>query len=318
MPYRTQAVTPESRARLQILKRASWAGIVGNLLLSGLKIAAGFISGSLAVVGDGIDSLSDVVTSMVTLYAAKAAAVPPDPEHPWGHGRAETIATKTLSLIIIMAGLQLLIMTFRKITGAELAELPGRIALLASGISIFGKFGLAIFKHSAGRRAASRMMLADALNMRNDIILSLTVLAGVFFTRILHMPIIDVISGFLVSLWIIFSGIQVFLTTNTELMDSVEDTDVYRQVFEAVKAVNGVSTPHRVRIRRLNSLYVIDLDVEVNGNICVAEAHEMACALEDEIKRRIKKVYDIMVHVEPSGEGKHTEGYGLVPEDLDV
>ena len=303
--------------RLRILKRASWVGIVGNVLLSSLKIAAGIVSQSLAVVGDGIDSLSDVVTSIVTLYAAKAAAAPPDPEHPWGHSRAETIATKTLSLIIIMAGVQLLIMTVKKLTGSVEPVLPGRLALLATGISVVGKVGLAALKFRAGRLTDSEMMRADALNMRNDILLSLAVLGGVFFTRVLGLPIIDILAGFAVSLWIIFVGAQVFLRTNTELMDSIDDPELYRHVFEAVDAVEGVSHPHRVRIRGLNALYVIDLDVEVDGNLPVAEAHAMACRVESEIRRRMKKVFDIMVHVEPAGVADHGEGYGLVPEDLD-
>ena len=177
MTDRSHENSQNADSRLRILKQASWAGILGNLALAGLKIFGGLVSGSLAVVGDGIDSLSDVVTSMVTLYAAKAAAMPPDPEHPWGHGRVETIATKTLSLIIIMAGLQLIIMTFRKITGEVPPVVPESFALWAAGISIVGKFILAVYKYKAGKRAESQMMLTDALNMRNDIILSLSVIA---------------------------------------------------------------------------------------------------------------------------------------------
>lgn len=307
----------EDSSRLRLLKKASWAGIIGNTLLSSLKIVAGGLSGSLAVVGDGIDSLSDVVTSIVTLYAAKTAAIPPDPEHPWGHRRAETIATKTLSLIIIMAGLQLLIMTVKKLTGTISTELPGRLAIIATGISVIGKVGLATYKFHAGRICESDMMKADAINMRNDIILSLVVLVGVLTTRILGIPIIDILAGFGVSLWIIVVGIQIFLHSNTELMDSIDDPELYHHVFEAVETVKGVTNPHRVRIRSLNALYVIDLDVEVNENLSVAEAHKLACKVESEIRLRIKKVFDIMVHVEPAGVADHEEGYGLVPEDLD-
>ncbi len=309
-----EPISPEKR--LTVLKKASWAGIIGNLLLSALKITAGLISSSLAVVGDGIDSLSDVVTSMVTLYAAKAGAAPPDPEHPWGHGRVETIATKTLSLIIIMAGLQLLTMTAKKITGADITDIPGKFALLASGISIIGKSALAAYKFHAGRITESQMMHADAINMRNDILLSFVVLTGVFFTRILNLPILDIAAGFAVSIWIIISGIKVFLNTNTELMDSIDDKNVYCDVFQAAEMIQGISNPHRVRIRGLNSLYVIDMDVEVDGNLSVSEAHSLACSLEVEIRNRIKKVYDIMVHIEPAGVPDHLEGYGLVPDDI--
>ena len=304
--------------RFLILKRASWAGILGNGALAAAKIAAGLAASSLAVVGDGIDTLTDIVTSIVTLYAARVASAPPDPEHPWGHGRAETIATKTLSFIIVTAGLQLLALTARKIFGDVPTAVPGRLALAVTGISIAGKVALAAYKYRAGRKTDSAMMKADALNMRNDILLSLAVLLGVLFTRVLHRPILDVLTGMGVSVWIIVAGVRIFIETNTELMDSVENPEVYRRVFEAVHDTEGADNPHRVRIRRLNSLHVIDLDVEVDKRLSVDAAHAIACRVEKAIRSRVDDVYDIMVHVEPAGVADHEEGYGLVPGDLDA
>ena len=305
-----------SHERLKILKRASWIGILGNLFLSGLKVGVGVLSGSLAVIGDGIDSISDVVTSLVTLYASKAAAAPPDPEHPWGHGRVETIATKTLSLIIVMAGLQLALLSGRKLMGWTDTFIPTQAALVVTGVSILGKALLATIKFQAAKKTQSRMMRADAMNMRNDILLSFTVLAGLLFTQFLNLPILDVLFGLGISIWIIVSGLRIFLHANTELMDSVEDREVYRQVFAATEKVPGVQNPHRVRIRRLNALYVVDLDVEVDGNLTVEQAHALACQLEKEICASVGNIYDIMVHIEPEGCEIHQEGYGLVPDDV--
>ena len=307
-----------TQSRLIIIERASWLGIAGNLLLAALKVPVGLISGSLAVAGDGIDSLSDVVTSIVTLYAARAAAVPPDREHPWGHARLETIAGKTLSFIIVTAGGQLMIITITRLFGGLPSPLPTPLALYAALLSIVGKALMAALKFRAARITESPMMQADAVNMRSDILLSLTVLIGILGTRIFALPLIDLIAGFGVSLWIIIIGIRLFLRTNSELMDSVENPAVYREVFAAVDTVPGVSNPHRVRIRRLNAFYVIDLDVEVDGTISVHQAHELACRLEKEIRGRIPKVFDIMVHVEPAGAARHQEGYGLIPADMDA
>lgn len=316
-------MTPEvpplnTRTRLKIIERASYLGIAGNLILAVLKISLGLLSGSLAVVGDGIDSLSDVVTSLVTLYAARAAAAPPDREHPWGHARLETIAGKTLSFIIVTAGGQLMIFTLTRLLRGPSPPLPAPPALYVAGLSIMGKAIMAAGKFRAARITESPMMRADAVNMRSDILLSLAVLIGILGTRIFALPVIDLIAGFGVSLWIIITGIRLFLGTNSELMDAVDNPGVYREVFAAVNAVHGVSKPHRVRIRRLNAFYVIDLDVEVDGEISVREAHELACRLEKEIRGRIPKVFDIMVHVEPAGAARHQEGYGLIPEDMDT
>lgn len=314
--YDNQRVNQTPEERLHLLKTASWIGICGNFILAGMKIIAGMLSGSFALIGDGIDSLSDVITSIVILYAATVGAAPPDPEHPWGHGRLEIIATKTLSLLMIVAGLQILILTIRRLMDADMTGIPGRIGLYAIGVSIVGKACLAVYKFRVSKITESQMIATYAQNMLNDILLSVLVLAGILFTRVFHLPVIDLLTGFGVCVWIVTSGIRIFLRTNSELMDSMDNPQVYREVFAAVEVIEGVFNPHRVRIRGINAFYVIDLDVEVDGNLSVNQAHELACELEAEIRKRVKKVFDIMVHIEPIGGGHHQEGYGLIPSDI--
>jgi cation diffusion facilitator family transporter len=303
--------------RIQIIKRASWIGILGNGLLALLKVGAGILSGSMAVIADGIDSITDIFTSMITLITARIINEPPDMEHPWGHTRAETIATKGLSFIIFFAGSQLFLSTGKHFLSGELRELPGKAALVVTGISIAGKIFLTIYKHRAGRKADSSMLIADAKNMQNDIYLSLAVLLGLTGTYILDMPFIDSLTGFLLSLWIMKSAWDLFMETSMELMDSMADPSVYRTVFEAAAGTRGVVNPHRARIRKLNTLYDIDLDIEVDGQLRVWDAHAIAAEVEANIKAVLPDVFDIMVHVEPVGNLELGEQYGLCPEDLE-
>ncbi len=296
--------------RQTIIRRASWTGIVGNVLLSALKVVAGWLGSSLALVGDGIDSLTDVVTSLVTLYAARYSAAPPDKDHPWGHGRAETIATKILSFVIFYAGLQLVVQSVGKLFSPADPVLPSVWVLPVVGISIVGKIVLTLVKKRAGRRAESRMLLADAVNMRNDVVLSLGVLAGLGFTILLKMPVLDALTGLLVGLWILRSAYVIFVDANTELMDSLDDHEAYNRVFRAAEEVPGVLNPHRVRIRKLNNEYVVDIDIEVDGRMTVAASHDIAVQVERRIRETLPEVYDIMVHVEPQG-NVEDEGYGL-------
>jgi len=302
--------------RVRIIRRTSWIGIIGNGLLALIKIIIGLLSGSVAVVADGIDSSTDIVTSLITLFTANIISEPPDREHPWGHARAETIATKALSFFIFFAGAQLFISTIENLIEQSVEQLPGRMALLATGISIIGKILLALSKYSAGRKTKSSMLIADAQNMRNDIILSLSVLAGLGFTFYLKMPLIDMVTGILISLLIMKSAYSMFMETNVELMDSVSDHSVYTTVFNAAMATPGVINPHRARIRKLNNLYDIDLDIEVCDKLSLKEAHKIAVRVEENIKTALPEIFDIMVHVEPEGNVESDEQFGLTPDDV--
>lgn len=306
-----------AKQRSVYIKRASWAGIIGNAGLAVLKIGTGLLSGSLALVGAGLDTVTDVVTSIITLFTAGITEKPPDREHPYGHTRAETIATKTLSFIIFFAGAQLALTTLRNLFGHEVRSLPGLAALVVTGVSVLGKVGLYGYKQRMGKLAESSMLLADARNMLADVFLSLGVLAGLLFTYLFHLPIADPIIALLVSGWIIKNGLEIFFETNAELMDGTADQDLYRQVFDAALDIDGVSNPHRTRIRKLNTLYVIDMDIEVDGGLSVKKGHALAQLVEDRIREHVPRVYDVMVHVEPGGNVEKSERYGLSEESLD-
>lgn len=303
--------------RINIIKRTSWRGIIGNASLALLKIVIGFLSGSVAVIADGIDSATDIVTSLITLLTSTIISEPPDKEHPWGHARAEAIATKALSFFIFFAGAQLLISTGGSLLSGTEREIPGRWALIATVMSIVIKIFLALDKHMAGKKTQSSMLLADAKNMQNDIYLSLAVLIGLGGTYYFNMPVIDSITGLLLSLWILKSAYSLFMETSIELMDSVSDQSVYNTVFNAAMETPGVVNPHRARIRKLNSLYDIDLDIEVSGKISLTEAHDIAIQVEEKIKESLPhEIFDIMVHVEPEGNIESDEQFGLTPDDV--
>ena len=158
--------------RTGIVRKAALIALCGNLVLAALKIATGFISGSLAVLGDGIDSSTDVAIAIMTLSVGFIINQPSDKEHPWGHHRAETIATVALAFIIMFAGFQLFESAFRKLQGGEVSEAPGAIALIVTAISIAGKLILALTQYRLGKKSGSSMILANAKNMTNDIIIS--------------------------------------------------------------------------------------------------------------------------------------------------
>ena len=302
--------------RTRVIRKASWVGIIGNSFLATIKIVAGILSGSLALLGDGIDSATDIVTSIVTLLASKIAEKPPDMEHPYGHGRAETLATKTLSFIIFFAGAQLAFSSIRYILSGSERSVPDVYAVYFVIASIFGKAFLAFYKYRAGRKVNSSMLIADSKNMMNDILISFSVLLGLVFTFILKLPLLDLITALLVSAWIMKVGFDIFLETNVELMDGLADHSVYDEVFGAACGVEGVKNPHRTRIRKINTMYVIDMDIEVDGNLSVTEGHEISKKVHDCIQNRIENVYDVIIHVEPLGNEEKAEKVGLSKDSM--
>lgn len=302
--------------RIRLIIRASWIGIVGNAILAVIKVIVGFTAQSQAVIGDGIDTLSDVATYVIVLLMARISQKPPSVKYPYGYLRAETIASKFLSFFIFFAGAQLLYSNVQSLWSGSPRDLPDIWAVYVTIFSIVGKFLLASWQFRAGKKTNSSMLTANAKNMRADIILSISVLVGIAATLYLEMPMIDTILAIGVSLWILRVGFKIFMESNTELMDGVEDTSAYEKVFEAADAVKGAHNPHRARIRKMSNLYLIDLDIEVDARMSVAESHKIGVAVEHEIKERLDNVYDIMIHIEPKGNYEVDEKYGLSRDQL--
>lgn len=291
--------------------RASWISTIGNAALSILKVTVGLFAGSLAVLSDGIDSATDVVISVIMIFTARIIHRPPNEKYVYGYEKAESIATKILSLVIFYAGVQMLFSSVRTIFSSEVREMPGTIAIYVTLISIIGKLGLAWYQFRQGKKINSSLLTANAKNMRNDVIISAGVLLGLFFTFILKLPVLDSVTGLIVSVFIIKSSITIFLDSNVELMDGVKDVSVYNKIFEAVEQVPGASNPHRVRSRQIGGLYLIALDIEADGNITLNEAHNIAEEVDLSIRDAIENIYDIVVHVEPEGTCQDKEPFGI-------
>ncbi|MBR0125802.1 MAG: cation transporter [Treponema sp.] len=300
------------------IRVAGTIALIGNAALAFIKILLAYFSKSLAVMGDGIDSSTDVLIAIVTLVISAIISRPSDKEHPWGHGRAETTTTLVLSFIIFFAGAQLAIQSVTRLMNPQDAQTIGRGAVIAAIISIAGKTVLALLQFHYGKIADSEMVKANALNMKNDIIMSLGILVGLFLSEQFKLPILDPIIALLVGLWVIKNAAKLFLQVNFELMDGNADNSLYQKLFSAVSSVQGVHNPHKARIRKMASLFDIDLDIEVDPAMTVYDAHEKAEQVEEAIREVIPEAYDILIHIEPLGSDSHQreEKYGLKPEDM--
>jgi len=313
-----QTNTPMSKLpqREQTIIKASRIAIWGNGLLAVAKIVVGIVAGSMAVIADGIDSGSDILTSVITLITAHIIANPPDPKYPYGYKKADTVATKLLAFIIFFAGTQLAISAFGSLMHPADREIPATMAIYVIIISIVGKQLLATYLKKVGKAVESTMLIANSKNMQSDVVISVSVLLGLAFTFILKMPILDTITAFAVSIWIMVVAFRIFMTTNRELMDGIEDTEIYRTIIDTVKLVDGAQNPHRIRVRKIANLCEVTLDVEIDGNLSLLEAHKIASCIEGELKRKIPRIYDVIIHTEPIGNDEPNEVYGVSEDKI--
>jgi cation diffusion facilitator family transporter len=294
----------------------SRVAVFGNAFLSLLKIVVGVMAGSLAVVADGIDSASDVLTSLITLFTAHIIARPPNPKYPFGYNKADTLAAKILAFIIFFAGAQLAISTFGKLIHPEPRAIPQTIAVYIVLISILGKQLLAVYLKKAGKSEQSSMLIANAKNMQSDVLISFSVLVGLLATFVFKLPVLDVLTAFIVSGWIMLTALKIFIETGRDLMDGVDDPTIYQKVIQACTRVKNVSRPHRIRVRKMAHLYIVALDIELPGAIPLQEAHAISHQVEKEIRKSVKNVYDVVIHTEPRGCQDDGEAFGVSETSL--
>ncbi len=294
----------------KVIRNAAAIALAGNIFLAVLKILAGTLSNSFSLVSDGIDSSADALISIITLIVVRFMSKPADAGHPWGHGRAETVTTAFFSFLLFFMGGQLVISSLTSLLSESQTPAPSFLAVVITVISIIGKVLLALCQFSLGKRADSGMIIANAKNMAGDVLVSGGVLAGLIISALTGSGYADLIIAGLIGLWIIKTAVGIFLEANLELMDGNSSTEPYQVILDAVSSVEGAGNPHRARMRRVAGFWDIDLDIDVNPEITVYEAHEIASQVEEAIKQRLENVFDIMIHVEPQGDD-NDETFGL-------
>ncbi|MGP1438396.1 MAG: cation diffusion facilitator family transporter [Treponema sp.] len=303
----------------KIVRKASIIALVGNTFIFLMKLIAAYFTSSLAILGDAIDSGGDIGIALMTLAVSFIINLPSNKKYPYGRQRAETIASLILSLTIIMMGFQLLITSIKKLflQNQVLNDKFQLVAILVIITSIVLKFLLGLNQFILAKKANSAIILANAKNMTNDIILSSSVLIGISFSYYFHFILLDAIVALIISFFILHSGISLFWELNIELMDGNTNNFLYKKLFNTVAEMKNVYNPHRARIRKMANLFDINLDIEVDANTTVYEAHKIAEELTCKIKENIENVYDVVIHIEPHGtKNDEEEAFGLCPKDI--
>ncbi|KLO24305.1 cation transporter [Marinitoga sp. 1197] len=302
--------------REKLSTKSSLISIITNALLAILKILIGFFTNSMAILADGFDTATDILTSFMTLIAGKISNRPPDIEHPYGHERAETIATKVVSLVIIYAGFEVFINSLKRLINKEIIIENIIYVVIVAFISVITKYILYKYRLSIGKKINSNAIIADALNMRNDILTSSSVLIGIgilYFTKIWWL---DPLIAIGVSFMIFKTGFEQFMESSNEFMESSQELKkIYNDVIIEAEKLKCARNPHKVRARKFGHKIFVDMHLELPPDMTVKKANEICAKLEKNIKNRNNDIRDIVIHIEPYGNAEK-ECFGLSAENI--
>lgn len=257
------------------------------------------MAGSTAVVSDGIESAGDVLASGLVLFGLVVAARPPDAEHPYGHGRFETLTALAVGMLLIASGALICYISLERAYYTDHA--PATFAIWPLIGSILVKSGTWSAKHYYGRKIRSDALTADAWNDAVDILSGFTALAALGLTvwNPARFAAADHIGGFGVGLIVIFLGIHVVRDTTMQLMDTMPDPNLLEQVRQTALSVPGALAVEKCYARKTGLKYHVDLHLEVDPGMTVHDSHRIATEVRSKIRKNLDWVADVLVHVEP-------------------
>ncbi|MBK5929364.1 cation diffusion facilitator family transporter [Halochromatium salexigens] len=302
--------TNERQARSQAIKRTTLVGAITNLLLSAIKIAAGWIGQSHALIADGIHSLSDLLSDLLVWFAGHKAGKAPDAEHPYGHGRFETVATLVLGFLLLAVALGIGWDAAQRLFQPQALLQPGPIALYAAGFSILIKEALYWYTRAYGVRVRSDLLIANAWHHRSDAISSIVVLIGVAGT-LAGLPYLDAIASVLVAVMIAKIAWDLGASATRELVDTGLDPERLREISRIIRRSTGVRDVHMLRTRTLGGNTSADVHVLVDPDISVSEGHAISVLVQERLMETIDRMSDVIVHIDPEDDESATPTKGL-------
>ncbi|HWH71862.1 MAG TPA: cation diffusion facilitator family transporter [Candidatus Sulfotelmatobacter sp.] len=278
---------------------AAGAGMAVNIVLAIVKIVAGVLGNSYALIADGIESTTDIVSSLVVWTGLKISARPPDENHPYGHGKAESIAAILVSLALLGAAALIAVQSIREIQVPH--HTPAWFTLLVLALVIATKETLYRFVFAVGQELTSTAVKGDAWHHRSDAITSAAAFVGIAIALIggKGYESADDWAALLACGIIGFNGSRIFRAAFAELMDAAVPAETQAMVRREAELIPGVIRVDECRIRKSGLGLFVDLQVRVDGNLTVRQADNIA----EDVSRRLKasqlSVGDVMVHVEP-------------------
>lgn len=285
----------------RVANKVSGLSIACNMLLSVFKLVAGLVAHSSAMVSDAIHSASDVFSTIVVMIGIRLASKESDKEHPYGHERLECVAAMILAMILFVTGLGIGVSAFTNIVSGAYKEmqLPGTLALIAAVVSILVKEILFWYTRHYAKAIDSSALMADAWHHRSDALSSVGAFVGIGGSMI-GFPIMDSIASLVIFCFITKAAFDIFQDAINKMVDHSCDEATEQEIMAFVlkhKKVLGIDLFHT---RMFGSKIYVDMEIVVDGDISLRDAHQIAEEVHDSIEVEFPKIKHIMVHVNPS------------------
>lgn len=298
---RNSSAPPASMNKAAIIQKLSLVSIIGNAVLSGFKLFAGLSGHSGAMLSDAIHSLSDVLTTVIAWVGVKLSRKGADASHPYGHERFECVASLILGLVLLATGLGIGKVGITNIISREyeILAIPGKVALIAAVVSILGKEAMYWYTRHYAKIINSAAFMADAWHHRSDAFSSIGSFIGIG-GAMLGYPILDSVASVVICLFIVKVAFDILKDAVTKMLDTSCGDAYEKKLADHVAAQDGIVGVDMVRSRMFGSKVYVDLEISVDGEQSLRDAHEIAERIHRDIECSFTEVKHIMIHVNPA------------------
>lgn len=284
--------------RHQATRKVALVGMTVNIFLTIAQIIGGIVTHSQALVADAMHTLSDLAGDMVVLFAAHHANKDADADHPYGHGRIETLATVVLGLLLGGVSVVIFMQAWGRLNGDAPLIPPNPLAMAFAGLAIVGKETLYHYTVHVAKRIHSPMLKASAWHHRSDAISSVLVLLAIAGAQF-DYPWLDAVAAIMVAAMIFYMAAQLILESTSELVDTGLDTQEVQEIRDFIQRINGVENVHLLRTRRMGGRVLADVHIQVDAKISVSEGHHIAETVMYRLRKQFPSISDVVVHIDP-------------------
>ncbi|MCR5324466.1 MAG: cation diffusion facilitator family transporter [Lachnospiraceae bacterium] len=281
-----------------IFKKLSRIGIFGNVLLAGFKLVAGIFGRSGAMVSDAVHSLSDVFATLIAYIGVKLSQQKEDAEHPYGHERLECVASLALGLILAGTGIGIGYSGIRKLFLGDEIEIPTILPLIAAVVSIVVKEAMYRYTMHYAKKLDSAAFKADAWHHRSDALSSIGSFIGIGLAK-LGLPFMDPVASLIICLLILKVAFDISKDAINQMLDTSCYNDFEQKLYSFIAAYPGVERIDLLHTRQFSNKIYVDLEISVNGDITLREAHDIADGVHESVEHEYPNVKHIMIHVNP-------------------
>jgi len=292
-----RAVGPAAQAPTKT--RAAAVSIVSNALLIGLKLAAGVITGSIAIITEAVHSSIDLLASVIAFFSVRKADEPADESHPYGHQKVENLAAAIEGMLILVGAAIIVFESVRRLAhGAEVEQLGFGIVVV--GFSAVANLVVSSYLYRRAAATDSPALEGDAAHLRTDAATSLGVLLALVLVQVTGLEQLDPVVALVVAAAIVYAGIRIINRSSRVLVDEALPPDELEAVRRAIELSDfpEVVGFHKLRARRAGSRRYIDLHVQFRDGTTLRRAHEVSHRLQGEIRQRLRGA-DVLIHLEP-------------------